>query len=337
MFIEIAKYSGVILISAVIIWYACGHLELAAHRLSKSYGLPEIIKGSMIMAIGSSFPEFATVVLAGMVHGDYELGFATIVGSAIFNILVIPAASVFFRAGAFGTDRDIIFRETQFYLISVLLMMVVLALAVIFFPVGSTGLKGELSLPLVMVPLGLYMLYVFIQFHEVLDHEMSAENQSLPVMHEWFRLLVSMAAITIGVELLVRTAIGLSNVLDTPSFFWGVTVIAVVTSVPDLFLSVKAARRKTGVASLSNALGSNIFDLLVIAPVGVLVAGAVIVDFSHIFPMMSYLALSSAVVLVLMRRNFALINREALLLLLLYIGFVLWMGLKVFGGAEISS
>jgi len=337
MFIEIVKHSGAILISAVIIWYACGHLELAAHRLSKSYGLPEIIKGSMIMAIGSSFPELATVVLAGMVHGDYELGFATIVGSAIFNILVIPGVSVFFRAGVFGTNRAIIFRETQFYLISVLLMMLILALAVIFFPVGNTGFKGELSLPLVIIPLGLYMLYVFIQFHEVLDHEASTKNQLSPVMHEWLRLLVSMAAITIGVELLVRTAIGLSDVLDTPSFFWGVTVIAVVTSVPDLFLSVKAARRETGVSSLSNALGSNVFDLLVIAPVGVLVAGAVIVDFSHIFPMMSYLALCSVVVLVLMRRNFELTNRDAILLLLLYIGFVLWMGLEVFGGTEISS
>ena len=257
MFMEIVKFAGAILISALIIWYACGHLESAAHRLSKSYGLPEIIKGSMIMAIGSSFPEFATVVLAGMVHGDYELGFATIVGSAIFNILVIPGASVFFRTGAFGTNRDIIFRETQFYLISVLLMIVVLALAVIFFPVGNTGFKGELSLPLAMIPLGLYILYVFIQFHEVRDLEASVENQSSPVVLEWLRLLVSIIAVTIGVELLVRTSIGLSDMLDTPSFFWGVTVIAVVTSVPDLFLSVKAARRETGVSSLSNALGSN--------------------------------------------------------------------------------
>ena len=53
--------------------------------------------------------------------------------------------------------------------------------------------------------------------------------------------------------------------------------------------------------------------------------------------MMSYLALCSVVVLVLMRRNFSLTNRDALLLLLLYTGFVLWMGLKVFGGAEISN
>ena len=337
MLFEIIKYSAAVLISATIIWQACGHLEIAAHRLSESYGLPEIIKGSIIMAIGSSFPELVTVILAGIVHSDYELGFAAIVGSAIFNILVIPGVSVFFRAGPFGTDRHIIFRETQFYLISVLLMVVVLALAVIFFPVDGTGLKGKLSLSLVIVPLGFYALYVFIQFHEVLDYDTGSKNEPARVTSEWLRLVASMGAVTIGVEILVRTAIGLSDVLETPTFFWGVTVIAIVTSVPDLFLSVQAARREVGVSSLSNALGSNIFDLLVIAPVGVLVAGAVIIDFSHLFPMMSFLVLGSVTLLVLMRRKFALSNREATLLLTLYAGFLVWMGLETFHVVEIPS
>jgi len=73
-------------------------------------------------------------VLAGWLHNDFELGLAAIIESAIFNILVIPGVSVLFRPGSLDAHRNIVFRETLFYLVSVMVVLVILSLSVIYTP-----------------------------------------------------------------------------------------------------------------------------------------------------------------------------------------------------------
>jgi len=103
------------------------------------------------------------------------------------------------------------------------------------------------------------------------------------------------------------------------------------TSIPDLFLSVRAARRTVSVSSLSNVLGSNIFDLLVVLPAGVLVAGTVIIDYPRMLPIMAFLIFATVVMLVLARRGFALSKRDGVVLLSLYAVFIAWMTAGSFG------
>ena len=108
-------------------------------------------------------------------------------------------------------------------------------------------------------------------------------------------------------------------------------LIAAATSIPDLFLSVRAARRTVSVSSLSNVLGSNILDLLVVLPAGVLVAGTVIIDYPRMLPIMAFLIFATVVMLVLARRGFALSKRDGVVLLSLYAVFIAWMTAGSFG------
>lgn len=57
------------------------------------YQLPPVVQGGVVAAVGSSFPELSSAVLATLLHDDFGLGVAAMAGSAIFNITVIPAAS----------------------------------------------------------------------------------------------------------------------------------------------------------------------------------------------------------------------------------------------------
>jgi cation:H+ antiporter len=206
-----------------------------------------------------------------------------------------------------------------------------LSFSVIYNPSVDDHLEGTLTRSLAILPLAFYLLYLYIQYHEVRDYQPEAAVPRLPALPEWLRLIISMVVVTIGVELLLRSAIDLGHVLETPSYFWGITIIAAATSVPDLFMSIKAARREVSVSSLSNALGSNIFDLLAVLPIGVIAAGTVSISFSRVMPMLAFLILATVVVLVLMRRDFELTNRDGILLLAFYAGFILWMALQAFG------
>ncbi|MFB6354606.1 MAG: sodium:calcium antiporter, partial [Halobacteriales archaeon] len=79
----------VIVVTTGFIWLGSGWLEEAAEELSAYYGLPAVVQGSVVVAVGSSFPEFASVVFTALA-GVFDMGVGAIVGSAIFNILVIP-------------------------------------------------------------------------------------------------------------------------------------------------------------------------------------------------------------------------------------------------------
>jgi cation:H+ antiporter len=300
--------------------------------------VPDIVRGSVITAVSSSVPELATAVLAIPVHGDFELGLSAIVGSAIFNILVIPACSVFARGSSLPANRDLVFREALFYLVSVTSLVLVLCLAVIY---GGSGVSasngpepvyGLLTWPFAASLLLLYGLYLFIQFEEVRDHRrVVARDESVNALREWGILLGCIALILLGVELLLLCAIELGTMLGTPTFLWGLTVVAAATSIPDTFISVRAASAGRSESSTSNVLGSNIFDLLVAVPVGVLVVGEATVNFSQAIPMMGFLMIATVAMLAFMRRDMRVTPSEAVWMLILYMGFGLWITAEAFG------
>ena len=335
----IAFVIGGTLLGSALLWISCSRLEEATHRLAQYYGIPDAVKGSVLLAVASSMPELLTVLLASSAHQDFELGLSAIIGSAIFNILVIPACSVYARGGPLGANRALIYREAQFYLISVFVLMVILSLSVIYggletqeLPGGREIYLGDFTRFLAVFPLLLYGLYLYIQLQEV--RRTPDENRTrdgISVRREGGILIGCIVLILVGVELLLRVAITLGEALETPTFLWGMTIIAVATSVPDAFVSVRASMLGRAESSLSNVFGSNVFDLLVAVPLGVMVTGAIVVNFTQIFPMMVFLVLATVVMLIFMLRSMELTVRESHSMMLLYAAFVIWMTLEAFG------
>lgn len=320
----------VALIGTAIVWRSTNRLEEACGRIATYYDLPEIVRGAVITAIASSFPEVSSVVISTLRYGEFELGISAIVGSAIFNILVIPAFAVLL-GGPLVANRQLVFKEALFYLIAVAVLLQTLSLAVIYYPVGNEGVQGQLTRGLVLIPITLYAIYIFIQYQDAREHRSGVSKGSINVLREWAVLVVSLALVTVGVELLVRAAVNLGSIMQTPSFLWGLTVVAAGTSLPDLFISVKASREGKSVASLSNVLGSNTFDLLIAIPVGVLLAGTTVINFSRAVPMIGCLTFATITMFVLMRLNMDLSRRDAVVLLIVYLVFVVWMTLEAFG------
>ncbi|MDY7081373.1 MAG: sodium:calcium antiporter, partial [Halobacteria archaeon] len=118
---------------------------------------------------------------------------------------------------------------------------------------------------------------------------------------------------------------------NTPSFLWGLTIVAAGTSLPDAFVSIKASRKGDSSVSVGNVLGSNIFDLLIAVPAGIMVAGSTAVNFSNAVPMMGVLIFATIVLFTFLRTNLELTNREAYGLLVIYAAFVGWLVLESMG------
>ncbi|MFP4193685.1 MAG: sodium:calcium antiporter [Desulfosalsimonas sp.] len=329
-------YALVIIISTAAVWHGSFRLERTACGLAAYYRLPAVVQGSVIMAVGSSFPELSSTVIATLVHGKFELGVATIVGSAIFNILVIPGLS-----GIIGkelnTSREQVYKDALFYIISVTVLLLVFAFALIYYPVEGTRWEGTVTRPIALIPVALYCLYIFLQQQDTSEYQAEIKDQDCAedpeegVKKLWLRLVISLAIIAAGVEGLVRSAIVLGELLNTPSFFWGLTIIAAATSLPDAFVSIQSARRGDGEVSIANVLGSNIFDLLIAIPIGVLIAGSSVINFAVAAPTMGILTLATVVLFTMLRTQLKVTRRECVVLLVLYTVFILWIGLETFG------
>ena len=330
---EIVLWAAVALVATAVIWRGSGLLESASERLAAHYRLPDIVQGAVVVAIGSSFPELSTTVISAAVHGAFELGVAAIVGSALFNILVIPALAGLAGPAQLRANRDLVYKEAQFYMIAVAVLTLSFAFAAIYHPVedGSGAIRGELTRPLALIPVLLYLLYLFVQYQDTIEHDGPADLRGIRPGREWARLGLSLLVIVVGVEGLVRAAINFGEIFDTPSFLWGITVVAAGTSVPDAFVSVRAARAGRGVTAIANVFGSNVFDLLVCIPAGVLVAGAAVIDFSVAAPMMGVLTAATVALFLMMRTDLVLTRGECGILLALYAGFLLWIGAESFG------
>lgn len=318
-------YVAVIGVTTVMIWFGSTWLERSAEHLSAYYGLPAVVQGSIVVAVGSSFPELMSVVITAL--GDsFGLGVGAIVGSAIFNVLVIPALSGIATKRPLDANRTIVYKEAQFYMLAVSALVITFAFAVIYFPVeGEPTLDGNVTRPLAVIPLLLYGLYLFIQWQDVGDHESDDSGGDVNVLREWGRLAAGLLVILVAVELLVGSVKGLNATFGIPEFLAGVTILAAATSLPDAVVSVRAARGGKGVTSLGNVLGSNTFDLLVAIPIGVLIAGSAPVSFTIAAPMMGVLTLATVLLFAMLRTDLTLTTVESYALLVAYLIFVVWV------------
>jgi len=316
----------IIVVTTAAIWLGSEWLEEASARLATHYELPPVVQGGIIAAAGSSFPELASVVFAALA-GSFDLGVGAIVGSAIFNVLVIPALAVLLSEGGVESTRTLVHKETLFYLTAVMVLFLVFALALIYNPTEAT-LSGRLTRPLVVAPLLVYVLYLFLQWQDTVDYTPEPETNDIQVLRQWAFLLGGLVLILVAVERLVDSVLVLGEAAGVSDFLLGVVIVAAATSLPDTLVSVQAANEQRYVASIANVVGSNTFDLLVVIPVGVLLTGTATINFGVAAPMMACLVGATILLFVTLRTQLVLTTRETWPLMLAYSAFVAWAVLE---------
>ncbi len=242
-------------------------------KVGKKLSLSSEALGSTLMAVGSSAPELLTSLFAVLrAESVPSLGAGTIVGSAIFNILVITGSALLVKRArliSYPILRDLIFYAA---VIGVLLLV---------FLDQKITFAESLGLTL------LYLIYLYLVKiwknlfkYQSLDLDLKEESKDTknPLVKTTVFLLdpifnlsknliyqfgLSILLIGVSTHFLVETAILLAESLQISPAIIGLTVLAAGTSIPDLLSSVFVARKGYPDAAITNGIGSNIFDILV--------------------------------------------------------------------------
>ncbi|MFV0531250.1 MAG: sodium:calcium antiporter [Flavobacteriales bacterium] len=277
---EIGLSIILIIISCIIIWKASDGFDVASEYLGRYLG--EGVKGATINAIGSSMPELFTTLLFLFLYQDdqgFASGIGTTAGSAIFNAIIIPSSIiitvVFVLKTTVTVSKKVILRDS--------ISLIITELFLIYFVEGGV-LTWEHGVFLIF----LYLIYVVLLFttmkKENIDLRIKDESDEetgnrlsalfkldletaligdkpFNTLNAWTLLLISMFVIGVACFLLVHSCELFGEATGVPLYFVSVIIASAATSVPDTILSIRDAQKGNYDDALSNAIGSNVFDI----------------------------------------------------------------------------
>ena len=255
-------------------------LVRGASRLASSLGISPLVIGLTIVAFGTSAPEMAVSIGASW-SGQADLALGNVVGSNIFNILLILGLSAI--VAPLVVSQQLVRLDVP--------LMIAASVAVLLM-----GLDNKISRIDGLILFGTVLAYTFFLIrqsrressavvHEQYDAEFSAKSATgMQYLRDAFFVLGGLALLVLGARWLVDSAVQIAQYLGMSELVIGLTIVAAGTSMPELATSVIASLRGERDIAVGNVVGSNLFNLLavlglsgIVSPDGVQVADAALV------------------------------------------------------------
>ena len=261
-------------------WFVDGSSSVAAR-----FGIPQLVIGLTIVAMGTSSPEAAVSITAAF-SGNADITVGNIVGSNILNILIILGLSAVIVPIAVA--KSTIRIEIPFMIATTILLLIL----------GLDGHIGLIDGIIFLVCFALYLTYLFIMAKKDKDEKQeeasSSKQTALPKAIRF--VIVGLAMIVLGSDVTVDAASKIAEMFGMDERFIGLTVVALGTSLPELFTSVSAARKGNADIAIGNIVGSNIFNILFICGISAVI---IPIPFASKFVFDVAIAIAAAVMLLI--------------------------------------
>lgn len=278
MFVQIVLLTaGFVLLVKGADWFVDG-----ASAIAEKLRIPPLIIGLTIVAMGTSAPE-AAISISAALKGSADITIGNVVGSNILNILIILGLSAVIAP--LMVDQSTVRRDLPFLIgISLLLL--------------AQGWDGSVSFVDGLVQIVLFVAYLIYLL--VKAKQQPGQDNGDASQRSLLRILltvVGLAAIVIGSNLAVDAACAIARLLGISERFIGLTIVALGTSLPELFTSVTAARKGNADIAIGNIVGSNIFNILFVVGLSAVI---IPVPFAEAFRFDSTIAAFAAILLLLL-------------------------------------
>ena len=314
MFISIISFiAGIVLVIKGADWLTEG-----ASALARRYGISELVIGLTIVALGTSLPELVISTGAAL-KGSSGIALGNVIGSNIFNGLLILGVAALIAPIRF--NARMLTREIPFNLLASIVLLLVSGSMLL------GGGEGEYvtrySGLLLLCFLAIFVRYTFSITGT--DEGEEDEHERLSVAKIIFFILIGLAALIFGGTLFVDGATALARVVGLSEAVIGITIVSAGSSLPELAVSVNAARKGNVGIALGNVLGSNILNIFLILGCSATISPIALDGFSFVD---FYVLLTSSLLIYIVTRfgGKAVINRfEGALLVVGYVAYTTWL------------
>ncbi|MBE7051605.1 MAG: calcium/sodium antiporter [Ruminococcaceae bacterium] len=258
-------------------WFVDGSASIAA-----KFGIPQLIIGLTVVAMGTSAPEAAVSISAAFAN-NADITIGNVVGSNIMNILIILGLSSVITV--LKVAKSTVWIDIPIMVGGTILLLLL----------GLDGIIGRLDAAIIFACFVTFIIYMIISAKKSNEQGDNIKVMSIP-MSLLFAIL-GLAMIIAGSQFTVNSATFLAAKAGVSERFIGLTVVALGTSLPELFTSVMAARKGNADIAIGNIVGSNIFNILFIVGLSGLI---IPINFQPQFVFDTLVALAAAVLLFLL-------------------------------------
>ena len=228
-----------------------------ASSIAKKFSIPPLIIGLTIVAFGTSAPEAAVSVTAAL-KGQNDMAIANVVGSNIFNFLVVIGVTAMVKP--IKVQKSTIIKEFPFVILSCFVLSVI-SHDVRF----QNATENMLSRADGFILLSLFAIFMYYLIEMALTSKDQAEQddvEEIALSKSIIYSIVGIIGIVLGGQLVVNSASNIALAWGMSENLVGLTIVSVGTSLPELVTSIVAARKGESDIAIGNAVGSNIFNLL---------------------------------------------------------------------------
>ena len=229
---------------ALLVWGA-DKFVAGASALARRLGVSPLLVGLTIVAFGTSAPELA-VSLTAALQGANEIAVGNVVGSNIFNLLVVAGLSAV--VCPLVMDRTLMRRDWPLSLLAAVDLTI-------------SRIEG-------IILLVFFAATLFFQIRSAMQNRNTLEDTGaeafMPPLLIGVNIVLGLACIIIGGQLAVNGATGIARMFGLSETLIGLTIVAIGTSLPELVTSLVAARKGQNEIAMGNVIGSNIFNILLI-------------------------------------------------------------------------
>lgn len=290
--------------------------------IAKKLKVPSIIIGLTIVAMGTSLPETAVSVTASMVHNN-ELAISNVVGSNIFNLMFVIGVCAILTPVL--VQRETIVRDIPF---SVLCALILLGFGYLAWGDAHGMTLGRLDGAIFLGAFAGYIIYMIrtalkaraegkkIEIEGVEELE-DGEMKLLSYPKSIVCIIGGAAAIAFGGDLTVDAASRIAIDLGMSQTLVGLTIVSIGTSLPELVTSVVAARKNEVDMAVGNAVGSNIFNILMVLGIASAISPMSLISENVIDILV--LIIFSIVVWAFARSEKKITRREGIVMVLMYL------------------
>lgn len=245
------------------------------------FGIPQLIIGLTIVAMGTSFPEAAVSITAAF-SGNADITIGNVVGSNILNVFIILGISSVIVPIAVA--KSTIKYEIPYMIVSSVFLLIL----------GCDGKINLIDGILLWSGFIAYLTYLYI-----CSKKNKEKTEGLSYVKGWKQFLYvvgGIVVIVLGSKISVYGATEIARFCGISERFIGLTIVALGTSLPELFTSVTAAKRGNEDIAIGNIVGSNIFNILFIVGTTAFVTN---VTFASKFIIDTIIAITSGIILFL--------------------------------------
>ncbi len=256
-----------LVIGLCILFFGAHFLVDGSSSLAKHLSISEMAIGLTLVAFGTSTPELVVNIFSSL-SGHSEIVFGNIIGSNIFNILIILGISGIMYP--LTVQSNTVWKEIPFSLLAVLLLFV-LVNDRMFFHSSQNQLSLLDGLTFIVLFI-VFLVYVF-GISRIISTDTLAVKVYSPLKSALF-IVIGFACLFVGGKLVIDNSILLARQLVVSEKLIAITIVAGGTSLPELATSVVASYKKKCDIAIGNIVGSNIFNIFFILSVSSFIKGS---------------------------------------------------------------